>query len=80
MSASAATVVDFPVFFERDEAGGYVVVCPAIPGCYSQGETIEEAEQNIREAILMCLEELEERGEPLPQSGGHLVGHVTLTR
>ena len=53
-------VLDFPVFFEEDEEGGYVAVCPALPGCYSQGETIEEAQENIREAILLCLEDTDE--------------------
>ena len=66
MNASVEAVLDFPVFFEKDETGGYVVVCPAIPGCYSQGETVEEAEANITEAIFLCLEDMEEHGEPLP--------------
>ena len=69
MAARAKPLLDFPVFFERDHAGGYVVVCPALPGCYSQGETIDEAEQNTREAILLCLEDMEANGEPLPQAG-----------
>ena len=38
---------------------GYVSHCPAIPGCYSQGETIEEAIENIKDAIIGCLEALE---------------------
>jgi len=50
----------FPVIIESDEEGGYVVSNPAIEGCYSQGETIEEALQNIKEATELCLEELEE--------------------
>ena len=76
----SSEVLDFPVFLEEDEAGGYVAVCPALPGCYSQGETIEEAQENIREAILLCLEDMEEHGEPLPKVGGRFVGHVILER
>ena len=50
---------DFKVFLERDEEyNGYVVVCPTIPGCYSQGHTVEEAMANIREAIDLFLETL----------------------
>jgi len=46
------TTRDFKVFLEPDEDyGGYVVVCPSIPGCYSQGKTVSEALANIREAI-----------------------------
>lgn len=80
MSEIACQVLDFPVIFEKDPSGGYVVVCPAIVGCYSQGETIEEAEANIREVILMCLEDMEEHGEPLPEPGSHYVGHITVAR
>ncbi|OGF21512.1 hypothetical protein A2Y83_04530 [Candidatus Falkowbacteria bacterium RBG_13_39_14] len=47
----------FPVILEEDETGGYVVINPAIEGCYSQGETIEEALENIKEATELCLEE-----------------------
>ena len=50
---------DFKVFLEPDEDyGGYVVVCPSIPGCYSQGKTVPEALANIREAIDLCLEDM----------------------
>ncbi len=47
------------VLLERDETGGYVVVCPSLPGCYTQGETLEEAMENIEEAILLCLEDMQ---------------------
>lgn len=41
--------------------GGFVVSCPALPGCHSQGDTREEAVANIREAIQGCLLVLNER-------------------
>jgi predicted RNase H-like HicB family nuclease len=51
----------FKVVIEEDkEVGGYVVSCPALPGCHSQGDTIEEALENIKEAIQACLESLAE--------------------
>jgi antitoxin HicB len=43
------------------EDGGYNVSCPGLPGCHSQGETIEEAVINIQEAIEGCLEVLNNR-------------------
>ena len=49
----------FPIIIEKEEEGGYSVSNPALEGCYSQGETIEEALQNIREATLLCLEDEE---------------------
>jgi predicted RNase H-like HicB family nuclease len=51
------TSYDYKVIIEPDELGGYVVTCPSLQGCYSQGETIEEALNNIREAILLCIED-----------------------
>ena len=52
----------FKVVLKIDrEDGGYSVSCPAISGCHSQGDTEEEALDNIREAILGCLEVLNER-------------------
>lgn len=39
------------VILTADEDGGFVIECPALPGCFSQGETPEEALANIREAI-----------------------------
>lgn len=75
------TTRDFKVFLEPDEEyGGYVVVCPSIPGCYSQGHTVDEALANIREAIELCLEEMESNGEPIPDPTNVLIGSVIVTR
>ena len=48
-----------PLFIEKDEDGFYVVECPVLEGCYTQGKTIDEALQNIREVIELILEEKE---------------------
>lgn len=50
----------FKVVLEPSEEGGYTVYVPALPGCVSEGDTIEEALQNIREAIKLYLEPAEE--------------------
>ncbi|HEV7376486.1 MAG TPA: type II toxin-antitoxin system HicB family antitoxin [Pyrinomonadaceae bacterium] len=49
----------------QDEDGVWVVECPAIPGCVSQGATKEEALENVKEAIALCLEVRAEQGLPL---------------
>ncbi len=51
----------YKVVLEPCDEGGYVVSCPAIPGCHSQGETKKEAMANIKEAIEGCLEVLNEQ-------------------
>jgi len=58
----------FVVTIARDEDGMYVVECPSIPGCVSQGKTEEEAIENIKDAIKQCLEVRAERGMPLTVS------------
>lgn len=55
----------FNVTVDRDEDGVWIVECPAIPGCVSQGETRSEALDNIKEAIALCLEVWTEKGMPL---------------
>ena len=55
----------FAVTLYQDEEGWYVVECPIIPGCMSQGETEQAALRNIEEAIQLCLEVRRERGLPL---------------
>jgi predicted RNase H-like HicB family nuclease len=58
-------MMKFTVTIDRDEDGAWVVECPSIPGCVSQGLTKEEALENIKEAIQLCLEVRAERGLPL---------------
>ena len=55
----------FLVSLERDEDGVWVVECPSIPGCVSQGETKDEALANAADAIRACLEVRAEWGMPL---------------
>jgi antitoxin HicB len=69
---------DFKVLLEPDAAGGFVVSCPVLPGCYSQGETVAEAMLNIKEAIELTLKDMRERGEEIPDSSGTLVRSVVV--
>ena len=55
----------FNVILEQDEDNIWIVECPSIPGCISQGETKEEALNNIKDAIIACLEVRAELGYPL---------------
>jgi predicted RNase H-like HicB family nuclease len=50
-----------PLIIEKEEDGFYVVECPVLEGCYTQGKTIDEALQNIREVIEIALEEKENK-------------------
>ncbi len=46
----------FTVLIEQDENGIYVAKAPDIPGCCTQGKTVEQAVERVREAIQVCLE------------------------
>ncbi len=59
------------VMREDLDDGGYVVKCPALPGCVSQGETVEEALANIREAIVGVIRARAAAGHPLPDAEFH---------
>lgn len=54
------SIMNFKVVLQQDEDSGYVVSCPALPGCHSQGDSMKEAMENIKEAIAGCLESLAE--------------------
>jgi predicted RNase H-like HicB family nuclease len=55
----------FNVIIEQDEDNMWIVECPTIPGCISQGSSKEEALENIKDAITACLEVRAEIGLPL---------------
>lgn len=61
----------YPVIIEQ-EGTGYIVTCPSFRGCYSQGDTIEEALKNIKEAIELCFDD---EKKPI---GSIIVGSVVL--
>ena len=54
---SSLKKINLPIIVEKDEDGFYVVECPLLRGCYTQGETLDEALTNIHEVIEMCLED-----------------------
>ena len=66
------------VVIEQDEDGVYVAECPALLGCYSQGETFEEALDNVREVIQICLREAEDEGRAIETRYPEVIGIKTL--
>lgn len=57
----------FTVNLTAAEEGGYTVTVPALPGCVSEGDTYEEALENIKEAIQAYIESLQKDGRPVPE-------------
>ena len=57
MKKNGRIKMHLPIIVEMDEDGYYIVSCPLFKGCHSYGKTIDEALENIKEVIEMCLEE-----------------------
>jgi predicted RNase H-like HicB family nuclease len=56
----------FDVIIHEVEKSGYWAECPVLRGCNAQGETLEEVERNMKEAIELCIEEINSRKEIIP--------------
>ncbi|CAN5756044.1 hypothetical protein BH23GEM11_BH23GEM11_06560 [soil metagenome] len=63
-------IYEFTVVIERDEDGRYVAVVPALQGCYTEGETEQEARDLVEDAIRLHVEDRLERGEPIREEVG----------
>ena len=60
------------------QKGGYWAEVPVLPGCYSQGETMEETFENIKEAIECHIEALKEDGKKIPRDIGFVISKVEV--
>lgn len=56
----------FTVVIEQDEDGVFIASCPVLQGCHADGETQEEAIENLRDAIRLHVEARQSLGEPIP--------------
>ncbi len=57
----------YDIIVNEAEEGGYWAECPALRGCYAQGESLDEVKKNIQEAIELCIEELQANNKKLPK-------------
>jgi len=68
----------FPVILLPQPEGGYFGQCPTLSGCYSQGDTVEKAMTNIREAIELAIADIAASGQSVPQSGSPIFTEITI--
>lgn len=68
----------YTVILHPAEEGGYWAEVPALPGCFSQGETVEETLSNIKEAIESHLMALESEGKQPPKDQTMVFSHVEI--
>lgn len=72
-------ILKYTVIFEPAEEGGYVVSVPALPGCFTEGDTLEEAMEMVKDAISGYIASLKKHGEPIPlESGPSLVSVIDV--
>ena len=78
MKKSAPKTLSYSIFYEQDSEGGFIAFVPALPGCHTQGDTLEETEQNVKEASALYLESLVAHKESIPVEGRSFQGRVTV--
>jgi len=70
--------MEYTVVLHKAEEGGYWAEVPALEGCFSQGETVEESMANIKEAIESHISALREEGRQLPDDQIMILSHVAV--
>jgi predicted RNase H-like HicB family nuclease len=68
----------YKIHLHKEEEGGFTVTVPALPGCVTYGENVDEAIDMAKEAIQLYLEELKERGETIPDDSKTLEYSVNV--
>ncbi|WP_319578177.1 type II toxin-antitoxin system HicB family antitoxin [uncultured Methanospirillum sp.] len=69
---------EYTIIIHPAEEGGFWVEVPTLPGCFSQGESIEEAMRNVKEAIDLHIECLKEENEPVPIENDLIISRVQV--
>jgi predicted RNase H-like HicB family nuclease len=65
------THLNYTVILEHQAEGEFYVSCPVLPGCHSEGDTLDEALVNIKEAVEAYVESLKKHGEAIPMDEGY---------
>lgn len=78
MKISETKTLHLPILVEQDEDNFYIVSCPVFKGCHSYGSTIDEALNNIKEVIDMCVEEEQQKAGEINRFVGFRKMQVTI--
>ena len=70
--------MEYTVLVYKDDEGGFWAEVPALPGCYSQGETVEETMQNVKEAIESHIMALKDDLQEIQASKEFVIGNVSV--
>ncbi|WP_372946952.1 type II toxin-antitoxin system HicB family antitoxin [Mariniphaga sp.] len=78
MKIAESKILHLPIVIEQDEDDFYIVSCPVFKGCHSYGKTIDEALENIREVIDICIEEDKDNASELNRFVGFREMQVSI--
>lgn len=70
--------MEYTILIHKAEEGGFWAEVPALPGCFSQGETVEETITNTREAIELHISCMKEDGEEIPGDNDFIISRVRV--
>ena len=73
-------VLNYTILLQKEPEGGYTVTVPALPGCVTYGENIEEAKKMAEEAISLYIEDVEEHHEEVPVEKDLLLAHINIEK
>ena len=68
----------YKILLQKETEGGFTVIVPALPGCITYGENIDEAKLMAKEAVELYIEELQARGETIPDDSNTLEYNLNL--
>ena len=71
-------MLTYKIHLQKEEEGGYTVIVPALPGCITYGEDVDEAISMAKEAIELYISELKDRNQPIPDDSNTLEYSVNL--
>ncbi len=70
---------NYKIMLHKEPEGGFTVSVPTLPGCITYGENIDEALSRAKEAVSLYVEELREKGEPIPDDSNTLEYSLRLS-
>lgn len=80
MNTTSENILKYDIVFEDQAEGGFTVTVPSLPGCISEGDTFEQARENITDAIKLYLEDLSAEGEKIPAEKSVFIGQIMVDR
>lgn len=78
MAKQKMQIAKFTAIFEPADEGGYVVTVPALPGCVTEGDTLEEAVEMAKDAVAAYVASLRKHGEPVPEEHKSFIGLIDV--